>query len=348
MLNEKEDLKSFIEEQIKKTGFITEIDTIEEVEVKGWDYVSPYEYLDRDENKWREMDIVSFKCFPDIIGEAQYRLCADMIIECKKSVDHAWIFLVRPKSAENCIRNIFDIDCFDSFGIVRNLSLGALPSSGALPLEREIGRDLNLRVSDETIEKLSSYFDPFFELSNLKDFRELDLIKKGNFKYFMSGRVGLYGKEIKISKQGTQSNISQIFRSLVTVNKALSYVELMDYTEQCNNLKTLLNLNAIQRQSFLVTIEILIPVVVFNGHLYSWDKKSGVKEQNMILARSLYKSSQYHCRRLVPVVKIEYFKNFLDLLDRDLNQIYQAIIDGIDMVDQQTKILVNSISEHTT
>lgn len=339
--DQKKGLKSFIEEQIRKTGFLTEIDVIEELEPRGWDYVSPYQYFDHDETKWREMDMVPFKCFPDISGMARYRLCVDLIIECKKRVDYAWVFVTRPMSTEDALRRIFDIDCFDLVGVAKSLlSAGSELHHGVCPYAYQW-------ITDDIIEEMSSTVVCPGEISRLKDVRELGLIQKEMFKYFTTSRIGLYGKEIKTSRQGgkADSGISQIFASLVTVNKALTHLAHIDYTAACNELKRVTGLGLTPKGSFLSTIEVLIPLVVFDGHLYSWDEQHGVVEQNSVLARSLYASSQYRWRRLVPVVKAEYFPNFLESLGRDLDQVYQAISRRLDEIDKQTKSLVFLLSK---
>ena len=342
MVEKKRELKQFIEEQIKMTGFTTEIDVIEEIEAKGWDYVAPHNYYDRDEDKWRDIDIVPFRCFPDIEGEARYKLCFDLAVECKKSSNHAWVFFVRPEYTEPSLRRIFDIDYIDDIGVAKLLSLIKSKDKGLT-----IEYSPQPWISGDIINN-SSILISAKDALKLKDFHELRVIRKENFQYFTTSRIGLYGKEVKVSKQQGKgsSGIPQIFEALTQVNKALSSLAESDAWDKYIFLKTRVGHALTLEEKFSVVIEILIPVVVFDGYLYSWEKDSGVIEREIILARSLYRSRQYNYRRLVPVVRVDHLKDFLASLDKDVNQIYQSVSDKVNELDQQTKNFINALSKN--
>ena len=329
MTDSNKDLKSFIESQIEKTGFPTELEVMERISSKGWDYVPSAIYCDYDENKWREIDALVFDCFEVVAGEAIYKLCADLVLDCKKSSDHAWVFIVPPKNEEDGWRRLFNIDFFEPIRIAKQFSSNSLPSKNQPWLDSELVR-----------KKLSHFIRPK-EASNLKDFQDLGLIQKENFHYFMEGRIGLYGKEIKISENEKKSR-SQIFESLLAVNKALSYTAKIDASGLSSQITSLSHPKS--KEDFLATIEILIPLIVFDGALYSWEKQEGVIEQKQILARSLYRSEHYNWSRLVPIVNIDYLTVFLDYLYRDLDQIHESIIRELEKCDIQIQNLAKAVS----
>jgi len=329
MTDDNKDLKSFIESQIEKTGFPTELEVMEGIGSKGWEYVPSSIYCDYDENIWREIDAIAFDCLGVVAGEAIYKLCADLVLDCKKSSDHAWVFIVPPKKDEESWRRLFNIDFFEPIRIAKQSSLNSLPSKNQPWLDSELVR-----------KELSHFIRPE-KVSNLKDFQDLGLIQKENFHYFMEGRIGLYGKEIRISGN-EKKNRSQIFESLLTVNKALSYTARIDAGRVPSQIKSLSHPKS--KEGFLATIEILIPLIVFDGALYSWEKQDGVIEQKQILARSVYRSEHYNWSRLVPIVNVDYLPVFLDYLNRDLEKIHESIIRELEKCDIQIQNLAKAVS----
>jgi hypothetical protein len=157
----------------------------------------------------------------------------------------------------------------------------------------------------------------------------------------MEGRIGLYGKEIKISENAKKSR-SQIFESLLAVNKALSYTAKIDASRLSSQITSLSHPKS--KEDFLATIEILIPLIVFDGVLFSWEKQEGVIEQKQILARGLYRSEHYNWSRLVPIVNIDYLTVFLDYLYRDLDRIHESIIRELEKCDGQIQNLAKAVN----
>jgi len=317
MTDSNKDLKPFIESQIEKTGFPTELEVMERISSKGWDYVPASIYCDYDENVWREIDAIAFDCLKVVAGEAIYKLCADLVLDCKKSSDHAWVFIAPPKNKKDGWRRLFNIDFFEPIRIAKQSSLNS-------KLVRK---------------KLSNIIRPE-KITNLKDFQDLGLIQKENFRYFTEGRIGLYGKEIRISQNEKKSR-SQIFESLLTVNKALSYTARIDAGLMPIQITSLSHPKS--KEDFLATIEILIPLIVFDGALYSWEKQDGAIEQKQILARSIYRSEHYNWSRLVPIVNVDYLPSFLDYLNRDLSNIHESIIRELKKCDTQIQNLVKAV-----
>jgi len=151
----------------------------------------------------------------------------------------------------------------------------------------------------------------------------------------MESRIGLYGKEIKLEK----NRFPKIHDSLFKVNKALSYTAKIDAGMAYIQIESKSHPPR-TKEDFLITIEILIPLIVFDGALYSWEKEEGVVEQKQILVRSQYKSNHYNWNRLVPIVRIGQLPTFLDCLNKDLDKAHQSLIKEVEKYDFQIKNLV--------
>lgn len=82
------DIKEKILEDIKKTGFISELNSVSKLLQKEWETEHSTSYEDKDENRSREIDIVASKV--DYIREIDTRITFTLVIEVKKS-DRPWI-----------------------------------------------------------------------------------------------------------------------------------------------------------------------------------------------------------------------------------------------------------------
>jgi len=239
------------------------------------------------------------------------------------------VFIVPPKNEEDGWRRLFNIDFFEPIKIAKQFSSNSLPSKNQPWLDSELVRN-----------KLPHFIRPK-KASDLKDFQDLGLIQKESFHYFMEGRIGLYGKEIKISGNENKS-CSQIFESFLAVNKALSYTAKIDAGRVLSQITSLSHPKS--KEDSLATIEILIPLIVFDGALYSWEKQEGVIEQKQILARSVYRSERYNWSRLVPIVNVDYLPVFLDYLNKDLSKIHESIVRELEKCDTQIQNLAKAVS----
>jgi hypothetical protein len=95
-----------------------------------------------------------------------------------------------------------------------------------------------------------------------------------------------------------------------------------------------------------MTIEILIPLIVFDGTLYSWEKREGAIEQKQILTMSAHRSDNYEWNRLVPIVHIDQLTVFLDYLNKDLDKIHRSMIREVEKCDVQIKHLATTLVQH--
>lgn len=87
-----EDLKSKILNEIKKSGFPTELEVSNLFQKNGWEVNFNSYYLDQDENKGREIDLVADFC-QQKKGEDYTELHFFFIIEVKKELKKPWIII---------------------------------------------------------------------------------------------------------------------------------------------------------------------------------------------------------------------------------------------------------------
>ena len=94
-----------IEEKIKKSliqsGFPLELETTSILEEKDW-LIFPNEYIyDDDACEEHEVDVISLKTVERLTSDKKFKLQTrfKIIIECKKSEKHPWVFFMRNKQA---------------------------------------------------------------------------------------------------------------------------------------------------------------------------------------------------------------------------------------------------------
>ncbi|MBI1885225.1 MAG: hypothetical protein HYS09_02750 [Chloroflexi bacterium] len=96
-----QDLKNKIVEEIKASGYPLELDVVEAFQSAGWVTTHGSMYLDADEQKPREIDVVAYKVHE--AGERdgrRYGLTCAAVVECKRS-DRPWVFFVRESSDQH-------------------------------------------------------------------------------------------------------------------------------------------------------------------------------------------------------------------------------------------------------
>lgn len=97
-VNSKEFIKK-IEEEIKKSGFLLEIEVASELSRRDWIIRIHEYYIDEREKKSREIDIVAHKQFE--VGSPDYDFFhVTLVIECKKSHKKPWVFFTVKKGRE--------------------------------------------------------------------------------------------------------------------------------------------------------------------------------------------------------------------------------------------------------
>ena len=90
------DLKAKIKEDIKKTGYITELKVAQILEKDKWETTFGQTYQDLDEVKSREIDIVAYKVLND--KNVNLQLVFNLSIEIKHAPDYPWVIFMTKDS----------------------------------------------------------------------------------------------------------------------------------------------------------------------------------------------------------------------------------------------------------
>jgi hypothetical protein len=83
---------------IQKTGYPLEAKTVQLLQRRGWNVISNKYYVDNDEDKPREVDVIAYKADT---SNADFDLYTVLIISCKKSENSSWAFLTRESNLKD-------------------------------------------------------------------------------------------------------------------------------------------------------------------------------------------------------------------------------------------------------
>ena len=324
----KKDVQSFIEKEVEKSGFPTELEVMNIMSSKGWDYVPASLYYDYDENKWREIDVICFTCRDLIKNGVLYRLCVDLFVDCKKSNEFVWVFLAPSKDEEDSWKRLFKIDFFEPIRIVKQLSENISSVERGIPTISKPWLDSDI-IRKELVPIIKAE-----KCLELKDFYDLGIVHENNFTYFINNRLGLYGKEIKLGNK--KGSFPKIRDSLFKVNKSLSYTARIDAGSYIPQITSMIH-GPKTKHDILKTIEITIPLIIFDGSIYCWEKNNKLISKNQMLIRSHYRSDKYYWNRLVPIININSLSIFLDELNSNIDRIINNIIEKKEDCDIQIK-----------
>jgi len=101
MSEKRRKLEDHIREVIQRTGYPLEIEVSDILE-KDWVVFNNVPYLDEDENKTRTIDIYAIN-YSELeqfvsIGKPVFFVSTPLLVECKRSDTHVWVFFTRPNS----------------------------------------------------------------------------------------------------------------------------------------------------------------------------------------------------------------------------------------------------------
>lgn len=361
-----DDERQYIEDEIQKSGFPLEIEIASILKGNRWgvNYSSPF--FDRDDEKWRELDIEAYTSSSDdpqqrsnksinnlaeytstiditptgVVEVIQidnkrkdksikpYRLVFDLVIECKKNRGFAWVFFTQPRSKE--INDLSNAILLDFLTVVqRQSSLKQLkPISEEECLEYEI--PISLLDEEALVVPTDNDQGSVFELFEPPPLA-FQKIRQKCFKRLSKMNIATTYIEISIDKKlrskSIKSSPTEIFDAVNKVSKALkerlinSSYRLFQATKLS---KARINLIPTKLGGVNLDIEIFVPIIVFDGKLYSWSD-GHVEEENEILLKAKCHTKQYYEDRLISVVKKEHFQNFLKDLNDDFVNLYNLL-----------------------
>lgn len=103
------DLKDKIRQEIEKTGFPLELRAANELLRRDYHVAHNVYYLDRDENKGREVDLRGLRNEFFAVDRKPYAVRHCVLVECKKSVSRPWVVFTSPSVSYD--QNVLDLHC---------------------------------------------------------------------------------------------------------------------------------------------------------------------------------------------------------------------------------------------
>lgn len=323
----------FVKEEVEKSGFPLEIEIASILEKDGWEVLPSSPYLDKDEKKWREIDIKAYKSIDqasDSKSIEPYHLSLALIIECKRSKKYAWVFFPRPRKKKEM--KLTTAKFLDFITITKRQSLLKAERLTS-PIELQM-----LNMDTSIISEKAVIASQTAKL--LKFFSELRIITPESFRFLTNPMKAIHGKEIKM--EGKSSEPHKIFEAINMSIKAMKYDLL--------NLSHFIYLKVLSAKSGfsqpIFEIMVFIPIIIFDGDLYIWIDND-IKVGEKILFEGKCKSRHHLETMFINILKKSYFKKFLSEIKEDANSIADQIYRNRRKLDEQRKIIMGSPSPST-
>ena len=296
MTSEKKELKDYLLEEVKKSGFPLEIEVSSILEDENWVVINNQPFIDPDVDELRSVDIFAFH-EPTISDHASYQplgFAPHLIIECKKSISHAWIFFTRPEKYK------------------------VFPMSGQVydfpkAFSTEAYKNKN-RLSSIGLFSYEYYFNSFADPS-----KGLQHIHYADF-----DKVAITYDEYKIKSKAKGKRSSSRKEIFEAVNQVVKF-QNFDMEESVNAPGRIKNAT-----SPFFPIELSFLAIVFDGRLFEALVLNGnfaIKERKHILFHYRYRprGSFVNLDFWIDVVKKEFFSTYLTKVLRDISLISNKV-----------------------
>ena len=321
---------------ILKTGYPLELEVIDILRANDWEVMASTNYYDEDEGKWRELDIKAYKGLE--CGEAHhtpawpYRLTLTLIIQCKKSEKYAWVFFPIPTTHDASLR----LEHIDFLKVTRVQSL-ASRDPWAIRRHRTLGIGRDILVGPPLLDP--SVARKIEWLIEVVPFGATD------FQSFGRKMVSSVGTVAPLS--GREKGRDEMFEEATTVSKALVYeLELTsDFIHAVMSLLLHGYVSPPAESRPYLSINIVLPIIVFDGMLCLWcGKDSDLEEIDHLVYLFDYRSPYYFGRRAMNVVGKDSFELLLRGLNTDLINLAQKFRERKHKLDKQMKIITEGRS----
>lgn len=325
----------FIKEEIEKSGFPFEFKVATILKKNGWDVLPSSPYWDRDEGKWREIDIKAYKSFwvpPTESSTNPYGLTLALIIECKKTEKFGWVFFPWPRKSADMQR--VWINYHDFLTIVKRQSLLKGEMTGSkMPLPTEFQM---LDLDPALIVDYESLVTPEIA-KELRFFSDLKIITPDAFGFLRSEMKSLSFKEVKLKKRGKVSERHEIFEALNMLIKATKY----DMELHSTGIYAAASLAKKDHEKGKFEIAVWLPILMFGGELYTWIN-GNVETAGEILVEGRCHTRHYFENVVINVVRERRFEEFLSKIEENHRELLNRIVDKRDELDDQVKMIKES------
>jgi hypothetical protein len=143
-------------------------------------------------------------------------------------------------------------------------------------------------------------------------------------------------KEIKLKKNQQNSDLHKIFEAINMLIKSTKYDMELYSTPIYNGIY----LTKMGEQAPL-EIMVFLPILAFNGDLYSWTDNT-LQPENEILLEGRCHTKSYFDNMLISIVEKDHFRDFLSKINKDRSYLVDEIYDKKRSLDEQLKIIKGS------
>jgi len=314
MTNEKRELKEFLSEEIEKSGFPLEIEVSSILENQNWIVLNNQPFRDPDEEELRSVDILAFHG-PTVYERPEnlpFGFSPRLIIECKKSSSHAWVFFTRPQEAK-----VFPMD-----GQVYDF-----PEAFSTKAYKEKNRLLQTGLF--AYEYYFNYFsDPSEGVKHIH-YSDFDRIAIAYKEYKISDFVNDDAEKTNLGKKNGSKKKSDPAAGRSDILEAINQLvkfQNFDVTE------SIISPGRIKgATSPFFPIEVSFLAVVFHGRLFEAIVGKGkpvLEERKHVLLHYVYRprKSFNNLNFWIDFVTKEYFPDYLSRISQDISLIHSKIV----------------------
>ena len=329
---------SYIRKEVERSGFPLEFEVASVLKEHGWEVLPSSPYWDLDEGQWRETDMKAYKSLPvPPAGDSAnpYTVTLALIVECKRTEEHAWVFF--QWSREPGEMKMIRVKYHDFLTLTKRQALlkGEVVRGEVPPPFEFQAMDLDPALIEEEALVMPDV------AKGLTFFSELEIVTPDTFSFLRSKMKTLSFKEMKLKKDQKRkaSERREIFEAIISLIKTLKH-DMKLYSTGIYA-AALLAKKAHEKGEFKVMV--WLPVVVFEGELYSWEG-GNITPAEEILVEGRCHTKRYFENVLVSVVRKSRFEGFLSELEEDLERLVNRMVEKRDKLDEQVKVIRESPS----
>lgn len=292
-------LKDYLLEEIAKSGFPLEIEVSSILENRDWVVLNNQPFRDPDKDELRSVDILAFH-EPTASDFSRYRRLAfspRLVIECKKSISHAWVFFTRPETSKvfSMSGQVYDFPKAFSTKAYKNRN----------------------RLSPIGVFSYQYYFNSFINSS--KQMRHLHYADFDN--------IAITYDEYKIQSDAKKRHKAK--KSRRDIFEAINQVVKFQNFDMEESIRAPGRIKSAKSPFFPVELSFL--AIVFDGKLFEATTKNAkhlIEEKEHILLHYKYRPRESFVDYdfWIDVVKKEFFSTYLSKIHEDISLIDEKIV----------------------
>ena len=310
-----EEIRKFVEGELRKSGFPLETDLSSFLEERAWSVASSAFYVDHDSGKEGEIDLVASKTLTsDAHGKTfdPYELRLTLVIECKTSDEYHWVFFPRPRRDDR-----FEFDAgliytdFVHFARTRSLLPLMFPSLGILP---------------PTV------------AGTLIDTYQMRIAHPRNLRCLMAQTKSRQYDEVPRKNMPRNMKVHEVATGLLkaTWHEADLSTRLMTMSFE------MLSKRQQSPSEVKWPINLFLPIAVFDGGIWTWVKRLE-KTDGVLLQESLSPPNYLPISALICVVNKDRFLRLITEIEDDLHKIADLVNANLESLNKQRATIAQNI-----